>query len=72
MDKEDLLDFVTHPCWDDMDRILAKLTRELEYRAARCEEKHELERGRLLGAERAVLVLNEWRNKTKKELLKSG
>lgn len=68
MDKETLLDFVTHPYWPEVERLLAKLIAELEHRAARCEEKHELERGRLLGVERAALVLDEWRTKMKKEL----
>lgn len=52
---------------------LARLTRELEVIAARCpQEKHDFERGRLLGAERAALVLDNWREETKKELRKHG
>jgi len=55
-----------------METVLARLIRQLEGTAARTEKDHEYQRGRLAGAERALLALQEWRKATKQELVKSA
>ena len=72
MERDTFLDFLTNPYWGEVETLLARLVRELEGKAARSEQNHDYERGRLAGAERALVTLNEWRKITKKELTKSG
>ena len=72
VDRDTFLDFITNPYWPEVETLLTRLIRELESKAARVENNHEFERGRLAGAERALAVIAEWRKTTKKELVKSG
>lgn len=72
MDNDILLDFITHPGWDSVNKLLADLVAELTTRAARTQHDHKTERGRLLGAERAAMIIDQWRTNMKKELRKSG
>lgn len=73
LDRDILLDFVTHPEWSLAYRELQTLISSLLDLAARAKrDEHEYERGRLAGAERALAVLDNWRKVTKEELTKRG
>ena len=72
VERETFLDFITNPYWSELETVLVRLVRELESKAARVENNHEFERGRLAGAERALAVVVDWRKVTKKELGQNG